>query len=221
MAGVAGEDHACDCGAEADEGGQSRNAWGQAPPYGGQTGHPGAAPGAQGPFPGQMYGGGYSQAAGPQGMAGAPCQNPGFMQGGPQAPNMGPQPGAMPHMGYQPHPGQMPHGGYQPHPGFQPGQEGNPYTCGHDTSHGPGHPKHDAHQYGQFMGIVNDIANGNADPSKIMSMLGSIDGQFWKGALVGVGVTLLLTNDTVKSTLMGALAGVMGTFTKETEEKTE
>lgn len=71
------------------------------------------------------------------------------------------------------------------------------------------------------MGLVNDIANGNTDPSRVVSFLSGLDSQFWKGALVGVGVTLLLTNDTVKNAIIGTLAGVMGTFTKETEEKTE
>jgi hypothetical protein len=91
----------------------------------------------------------------------------------------------------------------------------------HAGSHGPEphrHPKHDAHQYGQVMGLVNDLANGNADPSRVMAVLGNLDAQFWKGALVGVGVTLLLTNTAVRNALAGTLSGIFGAFSQKTEE---
>jgi hypothetical protein len=68
------------------------------------------------------------------------------------------------------------------------------------------------------MGLVNDLANGSADPSRVMAFLGSQDAQFWKGALVGISVVLLLTNDTVKNAVVGTLSGILGAFSKETEE---
>jgi hypothetical protein len=72
------------------------------------------------------------------------------------------------------------------------------------------------------MQLVNDVANGNADAARVMNFLGNLDSQFWKGALVGVGATLLLTNDTVKNTIVGALSGLLGVFGNKTaEEKTE
>jgi hypothetical protein len=68
------------------------------------------------------------------------------------------------------------------------------------------------------MGLVNDLANGNADASRVMSFLGSLDTQFWKGALVGVAAALLLTNESVKSGIASGLSGIMGVFGKEKEE---
>jgi len=136
---------------------------------------------------------------GPQGMppVGHPFPHPGTQFAGP---------GATP-MSYQ-----------QPPAHSQaPGQA--PHVCDHESDHGPGHPKHDAHQYGQFMGLVNDLANGNADASRLMSFLGSLDNQFWKGALVGVSATLLLTNDTVKNAIVGTLSNVLGAFEKKTEKE--
>jgi hypothetical protein len=116
--------------------------------------------------------------------------------------------------------------------GMPPGMTGQPssHSTGHETGSkgcgcsghsgaGAPHVEHDEHQYGQLMGIVNDIANGNADPSRIMAFLQNIDAQFWKGALVGVAATFLLTSDTVKNTIAGALSGVAGTDAKESSTK--
>lgn len=189
--------------------------------------YPGPNPGVYGTgpahAPGQMPGGPYPYgASGPQGMPpgmtgpqgispgmAAPYGMPGMPPAGHPFPHPGPQfagPGAAP-MGYQ-----------QPHAYSQaPGQA--PHVCDHDSDHGPGHPKHDAHQYGQFMGLVNDLANGNADASRVMAFLGSLENQFWKGALVGVSTTLLLTNDTVKNAIVGTLSNILGAFEKETEEE--
>jgi len=60
------------------------------------------------------------------------------------------------------------------------------------------------------MGLVNDIANGKADPSRMMSYLGGVDSQFWKGAVVGIGATLLLTNDSVKGAMAGLFSSLLG-----------
>lgn len=94
----------------------------------------------------------------------------------------------------------------QAHPGQAPGFES-----------GPGHPKHEAHRYGQVMGLINDVANGNADPSQVMQLLGGLDSQFWKGALIGVGATLLVTNDAVKNALVSAMSGLAGCFEQGSE----
>lgn len=161
------------------------------PPHGG--GHPGAAgPGPMSP-PHQATGGPHPYAAtGPQGP---------YMTGAPWAPpHGGPHPG-----GYYPYAGAGP-AWAPPHGGPRPGAAG------------PGHRKHDAHQYGQFMGIVNDIANGNADASRMMAFLDGLDNQFWKGALIGVAATLLLTNDALKNGIAGSLAGVFGAFDKSSQD---
>ena len=62
------------------------------------------------------------------------------------------------------------------------------------------------------MNLVNDLANGNADASRVMGFLENLDYKFWKGALVGISATLLLTNKTVKDSIMGTLSDLMGSF---------
>ena len=206
------------------------------PPHGG--GHPGAAgPGPMSP-PHQATGGPYPYAAtGPQGpyMTGPswappyggpqpgaagpgptppPHQTPGgpypYAATGPQGPYMTGAPWAPPHGG--PHPG-----GYYPYAGAGPAWA-PPHGGPRPGAAGPGHRKHDAHQYGQFMGLVNDIANGNADASRMMAFLDGLDNQFWKGALIGVAATLLLTNDALKNGIAGSLAGVFGAFDKSSQD---
>ncbi len=137
---------------------------------------------------------------------------------------MAPQPGM-----YQPYQQAMPvQGGYQPvppmqgypqpemmaqYPQYQPvppteehgGKDGGP-SSSHEEE-----PKHDEHKYGQMMGLVEDLVNGkNPDPSHVMSVLEGLDSRFWKGALVGVGATLLLTNDNVKNAIFGGFATMFG-----------
>ncbi len=73
-------------------------------------------------------------------------------------------------------------------------------------------PKHDAHKYGQVLGLVEELVNGNSpDPSRIMSVLEGVDSRFWKGALVGVGAALLLTNDSVRHAIVGGFSTMFGT----------
>lgn len=149
--------------------------------------------------PYQTPGGPYTYASGPQGNP--PTGHP-YPQYGPQS--AGPH---APHMGYQ-----------QGQPYYQaPGQR--PHICDHGPAYSQGHHKPETHQCGEFMGLVNDLANGNADPSRVMSFLGSLDTQFWKGAIVGVSATLLLTNETVKNAIVNTLSGILGAISKETEEE--
>lgn len=147
--------------------------------------------------PGQMLGGPfYSE------MPGSPHPGPAFPQAGHQF--IGPH---TPHTGYQ----QPQAYGFAPVP--------TNHSCNHNTTSGQRHPKYDEHKYGQFMGIVNDLVNGNPDMSKMMGFLESCDTQFWKGALIGVTATLLLTNETVKKTIIDSLSGIWGIFQKEKKEE--
>lgn len=186
------------------------------PAFSGQPPHmpAGPPPGMAGPHQ-AMYAPypAYSHYGGPAGMAPGhpmPCYTPDI----PAYPHPGMSYSGVPYTGF---PGQAAGGGAQP--SGDP-QAGHAPGCGH-ADHGPGHPKHDAHQYGQFMGLVNDLANGKADPSQVMSFLGGLDGQFLKGALVGIGATLLLTSDSVRKGLTGTLSGIFGTSGKDPGEATE
>jgi len=180
---------------------------------------------------GAETGQGAGQSQGIYGSAQAPGQNtgPSFDYGGPQG-----MPQRMP--GFHGTPaapyGQPPssHSGQQfagpSAPPFSPHQPGmhasQPFQSPHSYNPDPGsvhaHPKSDQHKYGQFMGIINDLANGNPDVPKMMNFLESLDTQFWKGTLVGVTATLLLTNETVKNAIAGALSGVWGIFQKDTQK---
>lgn len=140
----------------------------------------------------------------PGGMPDASLSGPAFPQPGPQF--AGPY---MPSPGYPPHPSY----GSAPQEAIHTGHTGQPHNPAD-----PAHLKHDEHKYGQLMGIVNDLANGNPDVSKMMGLLQSCDTQFWKGTLIGVAATLLLTNETVKNTITNAFSGIGGTFQAEKKE---
>ncbi len=178
----------------------------------------------QGPMPGYGPGEASCYAQGPM-----PGCGPGETSGYGQGPMPGYGPEQAPGYGQ----GEMPYGQDQKHgcgqgdipeygqpPGGNPHMHGQkPQGCMHGFGQGPGHPKHDANKHGQFMGLVNDIANGDADASTVINFLASLDPLFWKGALMGAVAALLLTNDSVKSSIGGAMSGVMGAFDKDSSEE--
>ncbi len=118
-----------------------------------------------------------------------------------------------PHQG--PFPGYRESAAYGQAPGSGPHSHA---SCDRDC--GPGHPKHDANRYGQFANLVQDIANGDADASSVLSFLENMDPRFWKGALVGATAALLMSNETVKNSLVGLLSGLFGGAGKENGKKT-
>lgn len=67
-------------------------------------------------------------------------------------------------------------------------------------------PKFDQQKLGKIYSTVNDVINGDADPTSLIGLFAENSGDFWKGALVGAAAVVLLNNDAVK----GALAGVAG-----------
>lgn len=70
-------------------------------------------------------------------------------------------------------------------------------------------PQHLEMKYGQLLDIYNDVMQGKTDPAKIINFLSSTGTYFWKGAIVGAVLTLLLTNDGVKSMLKECLGGLI------------
>jgi len=180
----------------------------------GQAFHPGQLPGSS--YPQGMpasYGMPYGTAA-PQGVYGTDRPGPAISQQAPQFAGAGVAPQTAygnPPQGYGNTPNQVPYG-QVPY-----GQA--PYNDPHQTAHRPANPKYDEHQYGQFMEIIKDFANGNTDASRVMTFLEGLDTQFWKGTMIGVAVTLLLTNNTVKDTISGALSGALGIFQKDKNEQ--
>ena len=54
-------------------------------------------------------------------------------------------------------------------------------------------------QVKQFVDLVKDTAEGKADPASFLSFFNGIDDTFWKGLLVGAGITFVCTSKTVRS----------------------
>ena len=197
---------------------------GPQPPYPGMMGgpqppQPGMMGGPQPPYPGMMGG---PQPPQPGMMGGPQPPYPGMM-GGPQPPYPGMMGGPQP-----PQPGMM--GGPQPpQPGMmggpQPSHHGSDCRCHEHPMSGMPHagmmgaPGVDANnQFGQVFGMVTDLMNGKADMSSMAQFLDTSDPRFWKGALVGAALALLLTSSSVKNSISGLMGGLFGSSQDQDEE---
>ncbi|MFH1114838.1 MAG: YtxH domain-containing protein [Pseudomonadota bacterium] len=95
-------------------------------------------------------------------------------------------------------------GGGTPHPGTGftgYAAPGSPQTF---SMHHP--PLHDAHHYGYYPQGTYQTDDAQDVPGYSLFGLDFSDGNFWKGALIGAAVTLLVTNDTVQKALMTGVA---------------
>jgi hypothetical protein len=173
-------------------------------PQGVFTGGPQA--GMAGPYPG---------VPGPVGYAGqpgfvAPGMHPGVA---PHPAAYGLPPGVDPYWAYHaqqqaasappPYPYAGPYFGMAPPqatwPGYAPGLEpqggaGRMGGGGHGAGQGAGHGAGMAE-------LVDEIANGGNGLSSLGKMLNFDDSEFWKGALLGAAVVLVLTNESVQGAL--------------------
>lgn len=86
---------------------------------------------------------------------------------------------------------------------------------GHAGGHGAGNP------YGALYGLIREAADGNPDMSRFMNFFHYASNDFWKGALVGTALTLLLTNDNVKNVMARSLASVLTVFGTASQPETE
>ncbi|MFW5837783.1 MAG: hypothetical protein ACOCVM_07220 [Desulfovibrionaceae bacterium] len=181
---------------------------------------PGAAP-YQGQPGAMAYGqppAGYFAMGEQQGQGVTPGGQPsgqplgGFVQPGGQPGAWGQFPG-QPQPGGQ-FPGQPPFTAYGYAPGFQPGQPGPAAAM-------PGQGQGYENRYGELYGLINEAADGNPDVSKFLNFFTQSSTDFWKGAALGAGLALLLTNDRVKGAVAGAFSGVWGAFGKSAEQMEE
>jgi tetrahydromethanopterin S-methyltransferase subunit F len=112
------------------------------------------------------------------------------------------QPGVQP-PGMAYHPGIDPAyaaSGYDPY-GAHPGAQQPPGIAD------PGNAEH----YDRIADVVKDIANGEQpDVSKLAALYSGFDSQFWKGALIGAVLAVLLTSNTVKTALAGTMGAIFG-----------
>ena len=185
----------CSCGDQPSEG------------YGGpQMGQPGytyggppmSQPSPTGLFMGQPTGQpgptGHPGAMGYPGAGGPPMG--GFQPGGP-VPHVCNHGGAQ--YGPPPGPAYGPVPGYGFQPSFAPG--GGPV----------GQAQQVEAQMGQMMDLFTEMMDGGKpDMSKVAGLLGTFDGAFWKGALVGAGLALLVSSPTVTGAISGLFSGLTG-----------
>jgi hypothetical protein len=92
--------------------------------------------------------------------------------------------------------------------GFPPAPQGVPPQFAHPHHHHH-HTAAQGVDWSQYAQNVVDGAMGEQAGllKNIISTVGMDDKEFWKGAMVGAAVTLLLTNDSVRGMLMQTLAG--------------
>jgi len=196
-------------------------------PQGGGWGAP------QSPQPAQAGGWGGPQMGQPSGAYGQPAMNQPPHPGGPagQAPGMGHvcnhdgakaanMFGQFPGQGPGPMPGPFPGQGPGPMPGHFPGQGPSMNFGGHPGFGGmPFHnaqaPFPQAGQFGDLMGMFEDVINGKAEMSKMAGWLGSLDSRFWKGAVMGAALALLISSPIVSESLSGLFSGFTGKGDKE------
>lgn len=202
--GGAGPGEARGYGGDAgQEAGGAGARWGQsgngAPMGFGQNGvGPGGGPWSSAPPAG---GGGWG-GAGP----GAPAAFPHAGQGGPGA-GMGPSPGwggagfqgayGGPGMGSG-GAGVGPYGYHAPYGASVPPHAGYPFYGAP-----AGTPRHGPHAAASEPGMAEMMAqlSGGSGLSSLGRLLGTGDGEFWKGALIGAAAVLLLTNESVQRAL--------------------
>lgn len=159
-------------------------------------------------------------------------------------PSPGPTPSPFPPSPMMPGPDMQQHGGAPPAPDSHSGEEGHKCGCSsHDhqaqAAPGPVPPSqagyynppylHEQYQVGPNLlnyGLgyppfaVPATADPASNPSSFLGMNLS-DSQFWKGALIGAGVVLLLTNESLQKGLLKAGAKAFSTAQRGVEELKE
>lgn len=65
--------------------------------------------------------------------------------------------------------------------------------------------------------MIQQAANGQPDVSRFLNFFNNAGSDFWKGALVGAGITLLMTSDSVKNMLAGGIGGLWGMMGADAE----
>ena len=89
------------------------------------------------------------------------------------------------------------------HPGTGTSGHAHPGSPSSAQMHHP--PLHEAYHYGYYPPDAQ-VYDGQGAPGYSLFGLNLSDGNFWKGALIGAAVTLLVTNDTVQKTIMKGVA---------------
>lgn len=139
-------------------------------------------------------------------------------------PYMYPPQGFQPMYGYVPYPPQMtpyPPYGYPPYPpqyGYQPYPpqfHHQPHQPHHDECHGQGQED----PMNGLFGMFGQMIENNPQLSEVSRMVNATGSDFMKGLVVGAGVAMLLSSESIRSALTDILGKATGMFTEETEEE--
>lgn len=132
--------------------------------------------------------------------------------GGYYNPYMYPPPGYPPMQGYMPYPPYPPYmPPYPPQYGFQPApppQQGE--HCGHHQQEDP---------MGGIMGMFGQMIEGNPQLAEVGRMVNATGSDFIKGLVMGAGLAMLLSSESVRSSLSDILGKTIGMFTEDSEEQ--
>lgn len=128
--------------------------------------------------------------------------------GYPWMPYYGPQP-----QGYPPPAHMMPPPGYMHGYGMQP-----PFPPeGHQP---PPPPPEPSPEQQQLQAALHEMADQNG-LGMLKGLFNVNDSDFWKGALVGAAAVMLLSNDNLRSSLMGSVSKMMGAAKPEPDQPSE
>ena len=128
-------------------------------------------------------------------------------------PYMYPPPSYPPMQGYAPYPPYPPYmPPYPPQYGFQPAppppQQGE--HCGHHQQEDP---------MSGIMGMFGQMIEGNPQLSEVSRMVNATGSDFIKGLVMGAGLAMLLSSESVRSALSDILGKSVSMFTEDSEEQ--
>ncbi|WP_265821790.1 hypothetical protein [Geovibrio ferrireducens] len=122
-----------------------------------------------------------------------------------------------PPYGYMP---QMPYGYMPPPPppyGYMPPQP--PYGYMPQMPHGAQHTEHHGEDpFGMIFGKFGDMIKENPNLSAVGKIADASGSDFIKGMLIGAGVAMLFSNDSIKDSLMSIFSKTLGGMTDDAEE---
>jgi hypothetical protein len=127
-------------------------------------------------------------------------------------PYMYPPPGYPPMQGYMPYPPYPPYmPPYPPQYGFQPAPPPpQDEHCGHHRQEDP---------MGGIMGMFGQMIEGNPQLAEVGRMVNATGSDFIKGLVMGAGLAMLLSSESVRSSLSDILGKTVGMFAGDSEEQ--
>jgi len=148
-----------------------------------------------------------------------------------QNPYMGEPQMQQPFMGnpymYNPYmypPPYQPMQGYAPYPPFPPYMPPYPPQYGFQPAPPPPQGEHCGHHHQEdpmsgIMGMFGQMIEGNTQLSEVSRMVNATGSDFIKGLVMGAGLAMLLSSESVRSALSDILGKTVSMFTEDSEEQ--